>query len=104
MYKGKSLLRLVVFFFTCLPLAGMSWAARINTSTHTSSKSKTQQRKVSESQRTRRRMHHLARSRSANLTRASVSTRRRHHSYERFHMSSFAEDIASGDITAGEDP
>jgi cell division protein FtsI/penicillin-binding protein 2 len=104
MSKGKSLLRLFVAFFTCLPLAGMSWAAHINTSTHTPSKSKTQQRKVSESQRTRRRMHHLARSRSANLSRASVSTRRRHHSYERFHMSSFAEDIASGDITAGEDP
>jgi penicillin-binding protein 2 len=103
MSKGKSLFRLFVAFFTCLPLAGISWAAHINTSTHTSNKSKTQQRKVSESQRTRRRMHHLARSRSANLTRASVSTRR-HHYYERFHMSSFAEDIASGDITAGEDP
>src|ERR1700686_2318087 len=104
MSKGKSLLRLFVAFFTCLPLAGISWAAHINTSTHTSSKSKTQQRKVSESQRTRRRMHHLARSRGANLTPASVSTRRRHHYYERFHMSSFAEDIASADITAGEDP
>src|ERR1700675_4257687 len=104
MSKGKSLLRLFVAFFTCLPLAGISWAAHINTGTHTSSKSKTQQRKVSESQRTRRRMHHLARSRSANLTRASVSTRRRHHYYERFHMSSFAGDIASGDISAGEDP
>jgi cell division protein FtsI/penicillin-binding protein 2 len=104
MSKGKSLLRLFVAFFTCLPLAGISWAAHINTSTHSSSKSKTQQRKVSESQRTRRRMHHLARSRSANLRSASVSTRRRHHYYERFHMSSFAEDIASGDITAGEDP
>ena len=104
MSKGKSFLRLFVAFFTCLPLAGISWAAHINTSTHTPSKSKTQQRKVSESQRTRRRMHHLARSRSANLTPASVSTRRRHHYYERFHMSSFAEDIASGDLTAGEDP
>jgi cell division protein FtsI/penicillin-binding protein 2 len=103
MSKGKSLLRLFVAFFTCLPLAGISWAAHINTSTHTPSKAKTQQRKVSESQRTRRRMRHLARSRSANLTRASVSTRR-HHYYERFHLSSFAEDIASGDITAGEDP
>ncbi len=103
MSKGKSLLRLFVAFFTCLPLAGISWAAHINTSTHTPSKSKTPQRKVSESQRTRRRMRHLARSRSANLTRASVSTRR-HHYHERFHMSSFAEDIASGDITAGEDP
>src|SRR6202166_5014642 len=102
MSKGKSLLRLFVAFFTCLPLAGISWAAHINTSTHTSSKSKTQQRKVSESQRTRRRMHHLARRRSANLTRASVSTRRRHHYYERFHMSSFAENMPPGTLMAGE--
>ena len=28
----------------------------------------------------------------------------RHHSYERFHMSSFAEDLTDGDVTAGEDP
>jgi penicillin-binding protein 2 len=104
MSKGKSLLRLFVAFFACLSLAGISWAAHINTSTRPQGKSKMQQRKVSESQRTRRRIHHLARSRSANLTPASVTTRRRHHYYERFHMSSFAEDITAGDITAGEDP
>ena len=103
MSTGKSLLRLFVAFFVCLPLAGVSWAVHVNTSTQPQTKSKTQQRKVSESQRTRRRIHHLARSRSANLTHASVTTRR-HRYHERFHMSSFAEDIANGDLTAGEDP
>src|SRR5579863_3127952 len=104
MSKGKSLLRLFVAFFACLPLAGVSWAAHINTSgTHPQTKSRTAARKVSETPRTRRRMHRLARSRSANLTRASVSTHR-HHYYERFHMSSFAEGIAAGDVTGGEDP
>jgi len=98
MSKGPSLLRLIALM---LLLAGVSFAAHINTSTHTPKKS---QSKISESQRTRRRIHRLARSRSANLTHASISTRRRRHSYERFHMSSFAEDIANGDVTIGEDP
>src|SRR6266849_4397949 len=101
MSKRTSLLRLVVAMLTLLPLAGMSWAAHISTSTR-SAKSK-QQSKISETQHTRRRLHHLARSRSANVTAASVSTRR-HRYHERFSMSSFAEDIAAGDITTGEDP
>ena len=101
MSKATSLLRLFVAFLACLPLASVSWAAHISTSTHPQAKSKSS--KISESQRTRRRMHHLARSRGATLTHASVTTRR-HHSYERFHMSSFAEGIGAGDLTAGEDP
>ncbi len=102
MSKGTSLLRLFFGFLAALlvalPLAGVSWAAHINT--HAPAKSKSQ--KISESQRTRRRIRHLARSRSANLTQASVGTRHRYH--ERFHMSSFAADITAGDVTAGEDP
>ena len=55
-------------------------------------------------------MRHLASGRSdtgfavaPRLTRASVSTS--HHRYhERFFVSSFAEDITAGDVTAGEDP
>jgi penicillin-binding protein 2 len=81
-------------------MAGVSWAAHINTST--SKKSQTS-KKISETQRIRRRIHHLARSRSASATQVSLSTRR-HRYHERFHMSSFAEDIAAGDITTGEDP
>src|SRR5438045_834660 len=98
MSKVTSLFRLIAALLLFLPLAGLSFAAHINTSTHSPSKSKSQ--KINESQRTRRRIHHLARSRNANLTKASVSTHHRRRSYERFHMSSFAEDIAAGDITA----
>ncbi|HTS10444.1 MAG TPA: penicillin-binding transpeptidase domain-containing protein [Candidatus Eisenbacteria bacterium] len=79
----------------------MSWAAHINT--HTPTKSKSQ--KVNETARTRRRYHHLARSRSAKPIPVSATTRRRHHYYERFHMSSFVQDdLTAGDITTGEDP
>jgi penicillin-binding protein 2 len=99
-----SLLRPLVAVLVCLPLAGLGWAANINT--HTTTKSKSQ--KISESQRTRRRYHHLARSHSAvvthaNVTRVTATTHRRYR--ERFYMSSFVnEDITAGDITHGEDP
>jgi penicillin-binding protein 2 len=101
MSKGPSFFRLIlaVAFLACLPLASLSWAAHITTRTNSKSKSQ----KVSESQRTRHRLHHLARSRSAGLTRVSATTHRRRH-YERFHMSSFVEDVTAGDVTAGEDP
>ena len=99
MFKGRSVLRLVSSLLALLPLAGVSWAAHI--ATHTPAKSKSS--KISETTRTRRRMRHLARSRSANLTTVSATTRR-HRWHERFSMSSFAEDIATGDNTAGEDP
>ena len=98
MFKG-SLLRLVLTLCACLPLASTSWAAHINTHTPTKSNSK-----VSETARTRRRIHHLAKSRTAGVTRVSATTHHRRRYYERFHMSSFAEDVAAGDITAGEDP
>jgi penicillin-binding protein 2 len=104
MFKGTSFLRLFVALLTSLPLAGVSWAAHISTSTHTPAK-KSPSSKISESQHTRRRLHHLAHARSTTgaVTPVSATTRRRR-SYERFHMSSFAEDIAAGDITTGEDP
>jgi len=101
MFKGTSLFRLFLALLACLPLASVSFAAHISTSTHPTAKSKSQ--KISETQHTRRRLHHLAHSRSASVTPVSTSTRRRRY-HERFHMSSFAEDIAAGDITTGEDP
>jgi cell division protein FtsI/penicillin-binding protein 2 len=77
----------------------MSWAAHINT--HASSK--TNSKKVSETPRTRRRLHHLAKSRTT-VKRVSITTRhRRRRYYERFNMSSFAEDVTNGDISTGED-
>jgi penicillin-binding protein 2 len=99
MFRG-SLLRLVLALAASLALAGISWAANINTHTAT----KTNSKKVSETQRTRRRMHHLAKSRGATVKRTSLTTPRRRRYYERFHMSSFAEDLTNGDITTGEDP
>jgi penicillin-binding protein 2 len=97
--QGSRLLRLVLALLFGLPLAGESWAANVNTHARDSAKSK----KISENQRTRRRLRRLARSRSAKVTRVSVRTRRRRN-YERFHMSSFADTVTEGDVTAGEDP
>jgi penicillin-binding protein 2 len=109
MSKGTSLLRLNVYrmiarsmvgLLVCLPFASLSWAAHI--ATHQPPK-KTPQ-KVSETQHTRRRLHHLAHSRSAAVTRVSATAAHRRY-HERFYMSSFVtEDITSGDITTGEDP
>jgi penicillin-binding protein 2 len=67
---------------------------------------------VTETQRAKRRMRTLARSRTPQsqfVTTASSGTPysgtpRRHHYYQRFHTSSFASDITEGDVTAGEDP
>lgn len=97
--QGSRLLRLVLVFVAGLPLSGMSWAAHVSTHTPNSEKSK----KISESQRTRRRLRRLARSRSGAIRRASVRPRR-HRYYERFHMSSFADAVTEGDVTGGEDP
>ena len=88
------------------------WAAHVDPHALNSNKSKSN-KKVSETQRTRRRMRHLARGRAANAARGATVKRasttsprvttRRHRYHERFFMSSFAEGIAAGDITDGED-
>lgn len=121
MSKSKArYLRLIVVVGGLL-LAPAMWAAHVNPRPLNTSKPKSTQ-KVSESQRTKRRMRHLASSRSttgrgvashsvashtvvshpASLTRTSVGTRRPTY-HERFYMSSFAEGITGGDITDGED-
>jgi penicillin-binding protein 2 len=100
MSRRTSLLRVVCVFIVSLSFSAMSWAARIASTTAT--KPKTPTHKISETQRTRRRLHHLAQSRGTTaVTRVSAATHRRYR--ERFYMSSFADDIASGDVTAGED-
>jgi penicillin-binding protein 2 len=82
------------------------WAANITPNPQNST-SKSKSTKVSESQRTKRHMRHLARARSnsahhATLTRTSApAPRRRYH--ERFYMSSFAQGVTGGDIIDGED-
>ncbi|MGA8273125.1 MAG: penicillin-binding transpeptidase domain-containing protein [Candidatus Sulfotelmatobacter sp.] len=113
-------LRLLMVVSSLL-LSPAMWAAHVNPHALNTSKPKSTQ-KVSESQRTKRRMRHLARGRSvsthtAGLTRTSTKTsitktpitstaRRRHSDHERFYMSSFvgAEGITGGDVTDGEDP
>jgi cell division protein FtsI/penicillin-binding protein 2 len=84
-----------------LLLAPAMWAAHVDP--HALNTRKPKSTKVSESQRTRRRMRHLASSRGTSLTRTSVSSS--HHRYhERFVVSSFAAGITGGDVTVGEDP
>src|SRR5258708_31783386 len=96
--SGLRYLRLVVMVGGLLCTPGI-WAAHVDPHALNASKSKST-KKVSETQRTRRRMRHLARGRSAAaahraiVKRASRTTprvaraRRRYH--ERFFMSSFA--------------
>ncbi len=94
-------LRLVVMVGSLL-LAPAVWAAHVDP--HALNTRKPKSTKVSESQRTRRRMRHLASSRSANLTRTTSVSSSRHRYHERFVVSSFADGITGGDITVGEDP
>ena len=101
MFKlGTGCLRLVVMV-AGLCLTPAMWAAHVDP--HALNSSKPKSKRVSESQRTRRRMRHLASSHSAGLTRTSAgSSHRRYH--ERFFMSSFAEGLTGSDVIEGEDP
>jgi len=103
-YKGSALVRLVVFFLLALLLTESGIAATINTRSLTSRKSKSQT--VSESQRAKKRIHRLARSRASRSRKARIvrAGHRRRRYYERFTASSFREDAIEGDVTAGEDP
>jgi penicillin-binding protein 2 len=100
---GRRYLRVVVVVGSLLWTPGL-FAAHVNP--HTLSKSKSA--KVSETQHTKRRMRHLARSRSTtthsgSVTRTSVSGSR-HRYHERFFVSSFAAGLTGGDVIEGEDP
>jgi penicillin-binding protein 2 len=97
--KGSQVFRLIALSIMLFALSNFSSAATVNTRALTKSKSQ----KPSETQRARRRMNHLAKSRVAAPATHTVAHRRRHHYYERFYTSSFAEDITEGDLTAGED-
>jgi penicillin-binding protein 2 len=98
----NNFLRLLFLAGVMFALTALGDAANVNARALTG-KSKSQ--KVSESQRARRRMSHLARSRSVTTaSRRTVVHHRRHRYYERFYTSSFAEDITEGDVITGEDP
>jgi penicillin-binding protein 2 len=79
-------------------LGTQAWAAHV--ATRPPSATRTKSAKIHETPRTRRRIGHLAQSRRS----ATLHASRHHRYYERFHTSSFAEDLTEGDITAGEDP
>src|SRR5438270_3293462 len=98
-YKSRSVIHFALVIVFALLLQESGVAANVNTRPLTSRKSKSQT--VNENQHARRRMTRLARSR---VIRSRYARHRRHRYYERFYTNSFAEDIADGDVTGGEDP
>jgi len=102
--KRSAGIGLVVAFILFVALCPAGIAATVSTRSLTSHKSKSQ--KINETQHARRRMRRLAHSRAAvpTTSAARATLHRRHHYYERFYTSSFAQDITEGDVTAGEDP
>jgi len=100
MVGSKRRLSLLAVIAGSLLLAPGVWAAHVTTpALHPKSKSP----KVSESQRTRRRMRHLASGRSTSVTRVAATARRRRY-HERFFMSSFVNGaVTEGDVATGED-
>src|SRR5271168_3040909 len=102
-------LRLAFFWGMAMLLEASGMAASVNPTTVAPHK---KTHSVTENQHAKKRMRTLARSRAPRTQSASShyssthssATTRRHHYYERFHTSSFASEIADGDVTAGEDP
>jgi penicillin-binding protein 2 len=100
MRKLRSALPVAVFVIMAWVLAASGFGATVNTRVL---RPKSKSQSVSESQRARKKMTRLARSRSVRRARYARSRHHRRY-YERFTMSSFANDIAEGDDTSGEDP
>ncbi len=92
---------IVTFLLAVLP-ASTAFARTSTPSTPSTTKTTRRDGKVAESTQAKKHMSRLRHSRAVSSTHARV--RRRHHYYERFYTSSFADGITSGDITAGEDP
>jgi penicillin-binding protein 2 len=95
----KKSARLVVVLASIALLVEAGFAATISTHSLTAGH---KPRHLTENQRARRRMHHLARSRRVRSR--TVTALKRHHYYEHFYASSYSSDITEGDITGGEDP
>jgi penicillin-binding protein 2 len=100
--KASNILQFLFLAIVAMVMSQFAMAASVNARALTG-KSKSQ--KVAENARARRRMSRLASRRAVTpASRRTATHRRRHRFYERFYTSSFAEDIAEGDVTAGEDP
>jgi penicillin-binding protein 2 len=97
--KGPNFPRLILITFILL-LAQAGLSATINP--QPTAVSHPRSRGITETPRTRRHMRHLARSRVARSR--TVASLKRHHYYEHFYASSYANDITDGDVTVGEDP
>src|SRR5690242_7043887 len=91
----STMFRVVLTFVLIGLWCAVGFSATVNTHLRPKSKEKS----VTESQRARRRMTRLQRSRG---NRRYARRHRRY--YERFSTSSYADDIATDDVTAGEDP
>jgi len=100
--KGLSRLGLVFLLVAFSLCQGLS-AATVSTQKLTPKKS-TSQQKVSETPHAKKRMRTLARTRPAGGAHVRRTSLHRRHYYERFSMSSFAQDVTDGDMIAGEDP
>lgn len=96
MTQGKFFLRFVVVLISTLLISQFLVAATVSTRSLTHRK----KAQVSESQPAKRHIRRLVRSR----TTAAARLHRRHRYYERFYTSSYAQDVAEGDVIAGEDP
>lgn len=94
-FRSRTVAFLLAIFVSSIAFA--------RTSTPSTTKTAKRDGKVAESTRAKKHMSRLRHSRAASSAHAKVR-RRRHHYYEHFSTSSYAEDIASGDIVAGEDP
>ena len=103
MKKSSLAAQIALLLLAFLALEMSAPAATISTHRNTRAKSK---HRITENARARRRMSRLRRTRAlhARRTRRSRRYARRHRYYERFYTSSFSDDVADGDITAGEDP
>jgi len=91
-----SRLRPIVVLLSAILLCQAAPAATVSTHSLTHRK---RSQKISESQPAKRHVRRLVRSRAT-----TTHARSRHRYYERFYTSSFAQDIAEGDVTGGDDP
>src|SRR5437660_11727911 len=96
MKRFSTVLRIVLTAVLVGLLCVAGFGATVNTRTL---RPKSREKSVTESQRARKRMTRLARSRGSRRY-----ARRHRRYYERFYTSSYAEDISNDDVTTGEDP
>jgi membrane carboxypeptidase/penicillin-binding protein len=90
--------------FACLDGSAATISTRSSNSPHKSHKPVHHVTEAASAQKTMKRMRHSSATVARRNRATHVVAHRRHHYYERFYASSFAEDQTQGDITAGEDP